>query len=175
MQAVLLAEDVDVIVQHTLGVLHSLAGQRGGARRPQAAAPEQHSAVYGPAQVRCLCAAAMHPGQLGHAGCMPAMLLLNLLLTRALTTTQDFHVRLHTAMAPFLAEHSPQFASELWAFLHSGLGIPAYDRLVFGQREPSASSAVDDGDDDPASLPQAAADAADAEEDEQQHRHATQW
>lgn len=36
-------------------------------------------------------------------------------------------------MAGFLGqEQAAQFAAQLWCFLHSGLTVAAYDRLVFG-------------------------------------------
>lgn len=37
------------------------------------------------------------------------------------------------SMADFLGqEQAAQFAEQLWCFLHSGLTVAAYDRLVFG-------------------------------------------
>lgn len=37
-----------------------------------------------------------------------------------------------TSLKGFLDDHSEQFAEQLWSFLHSGLSVAAYDRLIFG-------------------------------------------
>lgn len=45
---------------------------------------------------------------------------------------QGFLSHVAKAMDGFLGQHGEQFAQQLWLFLHSGLTVAAFDRLVFG-------------------------------------------
>lgn len=47
-------------------------------------------------------------------------------------------------MNVFLQEHSVQFAEQLWSFLHSGLTVVAFDRLVFGEDPPEETEVLQD-------------------------------
>lgn len=37
-----------------------------------------------------------------------------------------------SSLKGFLDQHSEQLAEQLWSFLHSGLSVAAYDKVVFG-------------------------------------------
>jgi hypothetical protein len=47
-------------------------------------------------------------------------------------------------MGAFLQEHSDQFAEQLWSFLHSGLTVVAYDRLLFAEGPPDETEVPQD-------------------------------
>lgn len=93
LQAVLLTEDVGIIVQHVTGVLLNLAKRH--APKPSPSTPRTAGgSTYG-----------------DKAGFLAAVA---------------------ASMAGFLVEdQAAQFAEQLWCFLHSGLTVAAYDRLVF--------------------------------------------
>jgi len=42
------------------------------------------------------------------------------------------------SLAGFFDEHQQQFAEETWQFVHSGLTVAAYDKLVFDEAAPSS-------------------------------------
>jgi hypothetical protein len=47
-------------------------------------------------------------------------------------------------MSAFLGEYSGQFAEHMWSFLHSGLTVMAYDRLLFGEDPPEETEVTQD-------------------------------
>lgn len=44
---------------------------------------------------------------------------------------QAFVAQVSKALGGFLGQHSEGYAQQLWLFLHSGLTVAAFDRLVF--------------------------------------------
>lgn len=49
---------------------------------------------------------------------------------------QVFIQELAGSLHLFLADHGKQFAEQLWRFLHAGLTVTAYDKLIFGDDDP---------------------------------------
>jgi hypothetical protein len=53
------------------------------------------------------------------------------LCTHTVCWLQAFVAQVCKALGGFLGPHSKEYAQQLWLFLHSGLTVAAFDRLVF--------------------------------------------
>ncbi|KAG2436806.1 hypothetical protein HXX76_006329 [Chlamydomonas incerta] len=122
LQAVLLQEDVALVMQHVLGVVRTVVGATAsgsgvgaagrGAAPGLALAPGRNKYVPQPKRLR---ATATAPG--------------------LAATIQEVEAALCREATCFLQADAPEFARQLGLFLTSGLSVKAYDELVFGSAE----------------------------------------
>jgi hypothetical protein len=125
-QAVLLTEDVEIIVQHVTGVLLNLAKRHAPKPSPSSSSRTAGGTTYGDQAVSfgmlVCCVLAPPPLELVFDDCVFCALLL----------LQGFRATVAASMAGFLVEEqAAQFGAQLWCFLHSGLTVKAYDKLDF--------------------------------------------
>ncbi|GLC68743.1 hypothetical protein PLESTF_000730400 [Pleodorina starrii] len=131
LQAVMLQEDVGMLVQHVVGVLRNVLGAGG--------APGAGGGGGSGCGVKFLIPGASRISRYAP----PPVKRPRTVEAPSLPPQQDFEGTLAREMTSFLQRDSGLFASELYLFLASGLNVRGYDELVFGPEvAPKAGSST---------------------------------
>ncbi|GLI69607.1 hypothetical protein VaNZ11_014274 [Volvox africanus] len=119
LQALLLQEDVGMLLEHVLGVVKNISGSTG--------------ASSGNAS-RCAVASGsgISVSVLRNSRYVPPPAKRTRTMAPSLPPRQEFERVMSTEMESFLQQKGHMFASQLYMFLVSGLSVRGYDELVFG-------------------------------------------